>query len=121
MLPNLTSERERMEKMRQRDREAQERGKKALEKERVRRDYEELMKKLPMLQKKEHISRIGSDRPEYHMSEERLKERERERQNKLENIYSQAVPELKPKIVTLPKTKPVPQKSNQPFEIIDGM
>ncbi|XP_066143260.1 myb-like protein X [Euwallacea fornicatus] len=119
VMPNISSERERIEKMKQRDREAVERGNKALERERVRRDYEELMKQLPMLQRKEHISRIGNDRPEYHMSDERLKERAQERQNRLENAYLQAIPDLKPRIVTIPRRKPEDIESNEPFKIID--
>ncbi|KAL1513480.1 hypothetical protein ABEB36_002886 [Hypothenemus hampei] len=119
VLPKTLSETEWYETMRRRDREAEERGKRALTKERTQRDYEEMMRKLPILQRKEQISRIGSDRPEYHMSEERLKAIERERQNKLENAYAQMMPHLKPKIVTLPSRKRDVPMSNEPFEIVD--
>lgn len=106
--------------MKQRDMEAQVRGKRALEKEKAQRDYQELMKKLPILQRKEHIAQIGTDKPEYHMSEDRLKEREKQRQNRLENVYSQAIPALKPQVVTLPKRKLEMNKPDEPFEILNG-
>ncbi|CAG9769077.1 unnamed protein product [Ceutorhynchus assimilis] len=120
VVPNITSEREWHEKMKQRDLEAQIRGKRAMEKEKVQRDYEEMMKKLPILQRKRQISEIGTDKPEYHMSEERLRKRERERQNRLENAYTQAIPDLKPQIVTLPSRQHEPPMTNEPFEILDG-
>ncbi|XP_050301000.1 uncharacterized protein LOC126739385 isoform X2 [Anthonomus grandis grandis] len=116
-IPDTNSEAEWHENMKKRDKEAQMRGRKAMEKQRVQREYEELMQKLPMLQRKEHIAQIGSDKPRYHMSEERLREREKERQNRLENAYAKV---LQPKIVTLPSRKPEIPKSNEPFEIIDG-
>lgn len=56
-----------------------------------------------ILQKKERISEISKDRPEYHMSEERLKEMEKQKQNRLNNVYNDLFPNLKPAVVTLPK------------------
>ncbi|KAH1001649.1 hypothetical protein HUJ04_005637 [Dendroctonus ponderosae] len=120
VVPNVTSEVEWQEIIKQRDVDAHVRGKRALEKEKAQRDYQELMKKLPVLQRKEHIAQIGTDKPEYHMSEERLKEREKQRQNRLENAYSQAIPNLKPQIVTLPKRKLEINKPDEPFEILNG-
>ncbi|XP_023029001.2 uncharacterized protein [Leptinotarsa decemlineata] len=106
VIPDVVSEREWLEKIKQRDREAQIRGRIALNKEKVRKDYEELMRKLPLLQKKERINEIFNDKPEYHMSEERLKERERVKQNQLENAFNKMFPDLKPALVTLPKKVP---------------
>lgn len=105
VIPNLTSEAEWQQKMKQRDREAQIRGQKALEKEKIQKDYEEMLKKLPLLQKKERISQIAKDKQEYHMSEERLKERDRKKQNELDNAFSKLFPKLKPAVVTLPSKK----------------
>ncbi|XP_060518249.1 uncharacterized protein LOC132697020 [Cylas formicarius] len=117
-LPNIVSEDEWCNKVKQRDKEAQIRGKRALEKEFIRKDYEEMMKKLPLLQRKEHIAEIGKDKPEYHMSEERLIEQEKKKQLRLENAYTKALPNLKPAIITIPSTNPkIP--SNQPFEILE--
>lgn len=120
VMPNVTSEAEWHEKMRQRDMDAQVRGKRALDKKKIQKDYEEMMRKLPILQRKEHIAQIGTDKPEYHMSEERLKERERERQNRLENAYAKAIPDLKPQIVTIPSRKHEIPNRDEPFEILDG-
>lgn len=102
VIPNLTSEAELQQKMKQRDKEAQIRGQKALEKEKIQKDYDEILKKLPLLQRKERISEIAKDKPEYHMSDERLKERDRKKQNELDNAFSKLFPNLKPAIVTLP-------------------
>ncbi|KAJ8965182.1 hypothetical protein NQ314_004325 [Rhamnusium bicolor] len=105
VMPNVISEAEWYEKMKQRDKEAQMRGQRALEKERIQKDYEDIVKKLPLLQKKERICEINKDKPEHHMSEERLKERERKKQNHLDNVYNKLFPNLKPAIVTLPSKK----------------
>lgn len=114
VLPNLVSEEEMIKRMNRRDKEAQVRGKKALMAERVRRDYEEMLKKLPLLQKKEKILELKKDKQEYHMPKDRLKEVERIRQNKLENAFNEMFPNIKPAVVTLPKVNKEPEK-----EIID--
>ncbi|XP_049822284.1 nucleolar protein dao-5 isoform X3 [Aethina tumida] len=103
--PGLPTEREYREKMKQRDKEAQDRAKKALEREKVQKDYREMMQKLPLLQKQERLAKLHTDRPEYHMNEERLKELERKKQNHLENAYIKSFPNLEPKVVTLNSKK----------------
>lgn len=103
VIPDVTSEEEFQQKMKQRDREAQIRGQRALEKERIQKDYEEMLKKLPLLQKKERICEIAKDKQEYHMSEERLKERDRKKQNELDNAFTKFFPNVKPAVVTLPR------------------
>lgn len=103
VIPNIISENELLEQMKRRDKEVQIRGKKALATERVKRDYEQMLKKLPILQKKEKILELKKDKPVYHMPEERLKEIERTRQNKLENAFNKVFSNLKPAVVTLPK------------------
>ncbi|XP_018563252.1 uncharacterized protein LOC108904987 [Anoplophora glabripennis] len=102
VVPDVISEEEWQQKMKQRDRDAQIRGQKALEKERIQKDYEEMLKKLPLLQKKERICEIAKDKQEYHMSEERLKERDRKKQNELDNAFNKLFPNVKPAVVTLP-------------------
>lgn len=99
--PDMQADWKEVQRKRQRD--AQIRGKQALEKEKLQKDYEEMLKRLPLLQKKERIHEIYNDKPEYHMTDERLKEKERIKQNKLENAYNRLYPDLKPAIVTLPK------------------
>ncbi|CAH1175808.1 unnamed protein product [Phaedon cochleariae] len=116
-MPNEVSEAEWSEQIKKRDKEAQLRGKQALDKERIRKHYEEMMKKLPLLQKKERIGEIFNDKPEYHMSEERLKEKERIRQNHLENAFNKRIPNLKPVPVTLPK---VPAAREDPRMLESG-
>ncbi|CAG9862874.1 unnamed protein product [Phyllotreta striolata] len=111
LLIDPVSEDDRQELHRKRERDAQIRGKKALEKERLQKEYEEMLKKLPLLQKKERICEIRNDKPEYHMSEERLKERERAKQNHLEKVYNNLFPNIKPATVTLPKVNQ-PRKEN---------
>ncbi|KYB27244.1 uncharacterized protein LOC100142081 [Tribolium castaneum] len=101
--PNVLSEEEMYEKMRQRDREAHLRGQVALEKERIQREYRDLMKKLPVLQKQERIAEIGLDKEKYHMSGDRLEELEKRRQNRLDNAYEELLVSQKPALVTLPR------------------
>ncbi|XP_072388814.1 uncharacterized protein ana1 [Diabrotica undecimpunctata] len=103
VIPDPDMEEHWQETQRRRHREAHIRGKQALEKEKLQREYEEMVKVLPLLQKKERINEIYNDKPEYHMSDERLKEREQAKQNSLENAYNKLFPGLKPAIVTLPK------------------
>ncbi|KAF7284875.1 hypothetical protein GWI33_021451 [Rhynchophorus ferrugineus] len=120
VLPNTVSEVEWQKKIKQRDKEAQIRGRNALEKEKIQRSYEEMMKKLPILQRKENIAQIGTDKPEYHMSEQRLQERENQKQARLENVYLREIPDIKPKLVTLPSKKPNILNSEEPFHILEG-
>ncbi|KAJ3653249.1 hypothetical protein Zmor_012510 [Zophobas morio] len=103
--PNVLSEDEIREKMRQRDIEAHVRGQAALEKEKVQREYRDLLKKLPALQKQERIFEIGTDKERYHMSKDRLEDLEKRRQNRLDNAYEELFVRQKPAIVTLPKRK----------------
>ncbi|XP_057663043.1 uncharacterized protein LOC130898026 [Diorhabda carinulata] len=103
VIPDPDMQEDWKEVQRKRQKDAQIRGKQALEKEKLKKDYEEMMRRLPLLQKKERVLEIFNDKPEYHMTEERLKEKERLKQNKLENAYNKAFPNLKPAFVTLPK------------------
>ncbi|KAL3281908.1 hypothetical protein HHI36_005113 [Cryptolaemus montrouzieri] len=90
------------EKIRQRDKEALLRGQKALEREKLQREYNELMRKLPALQKLERLYGMNQDKPEYHMTEERLREQERKKQNILDNTYEKLFPDRRPPTVTIP-------------------
>lgn len=106
-----------MKKMERQDREAAERGKQAWQKEKTKRDYEDLMKKLPVLQKQENLNRISNSRPDYHMSEDRLREEEGKRQFQMENAFENAFPNLKPNLIT---TQGISQEDveNEPFRVI---
>lgn len=121
VISNSVSETEFQKTMSRRDREAEIRGRKALKKEKVHREYKELLKKLPVLQKQERINSIFSDKPEFHMSEERLKEVEEKRQNQMENAYEKLFPpEPRRAIITLPpKPKQKPDDNFLPFKTID--
>ncbi|CAH0557898.1 unnamed protein product [Brassicogethes aeneus] len=111
---NLPSDKEYYDKMKQRDQEAISRAKKALEKKKIQRDYKEIMQKLPLLQKQEKLAKLNTDRPEYHMNEERRQELERKKQNQLDNAYTNLFPNLQPKIVTLPsRSDPETQRSGR--------
>ncbi|KAJ8975850.1 hypothetical protein NQ317_017344 [Molorchus minor] len=114
VLPNVTSEAEWKQKIKQRDREARIRGQRALERERIHKDYDDMMKQLPLLLKKERIAKIGQDKPKYHMTEERLQELERERQNRLDNAYRKLFSKFKPKLVTLPVVQPPLKPGKKP-------
>jgi hypothetical protein len=103
--PNVLGEEEIREKMRQRDIEAHIRGQVALEKEKIQREYRDLLKKLPALQKQERIYEIGTDKEKYHMSKDRLEELEKKRQNRLDNAYEELFVRQKPATVTLPRRK----------------
>lgn len=100
----IDNEDEIREKMRRRDYEAHVRGQLAQERERAQREYRELLRKLPTLQKQERVGEIGLDKAKYHMSRERLEELERKRQNRLDNAYEELfVRDRKPTVVTLPR------------------
>lgn len=120
MVINYENEDEYLKKMERQDREAEERGRQALQKEKTKRDYEDMMKKLPVVQKQERLSRICSNKPEYHMSEHRLKEIEERRQFQMESAFENAFPSLKPNIITVPRTQgtsPV-EVENEPFRVV---
>lgn len=97
--------------MNKRDKDAETRGKRALEKEKIQREYKELMQKLPLLQKQERIINIFSDKQKYHMSEDRLKHTEEKRQAHMENAYEQLFPPPPRRIVTLPQQPTVPNEN----------
>ncbi|VEN44625.1 unnamed protein product [Callosobruchus maculatus] len=103
--PEQFSETDLSQKTKQSEVNAQLRGQRALEKERIQKEYEEMLKKLPLLQKQERTCEIGKDRPEYHMSEARLKEKEKLKQQKMDNAYNKLFPDLKPAVITLPRKK----------------
>uniref|UniRef100_A0A1Y1K2Z3 Uncharacterized protein n=1 Tax=Photinus pyralis TaxID=7054 RepID=A0A1Y1K2Z3_PHOPY len=108
--PSTGSEVEYVEQMYQRDRDAQVRGQKAMEKVKVRRDYKEMLDQLSKLQKKERIASISSTKPQVHMSRERFKQFERKRQNRLENAYERLFPQTQ--IVTIPPRTPTPPSTS---------
>ncbi|KAK4880312.1 hypothetical protein RN001_008458 [Aquatica leii] len=99
------SEVEFVEVMYKRDKEALVRGQRALEKVKAQQDYKEIMEQLPRLQKKERLASLSANKPEFHMSGDRLKENERKRQNRIENAYEKLFPQNQ--IITIPpKQKP---------------
>lgn len=109
-----------MKRMERQDREAEERGRMALQKEKTRRSYEEMMKKLPVVQKQERLSRLNVDnKPEYYMSEERLQEIERKKQFAMENAYESAFPGLKPSLITTKEVVHGEKTDREPFKVID--
>ncbi|XP_044750232.1 muscle M-line assembly protein unc-89 isoform X2 [Coccinella septempunctata] len=95
-----------LEKVRERDREAMIRGQKALEKERLQREYNEMMKKLPVLQKLERLYEMNEDKPEYHMTEDRLREQEKKKQSILDDTYEKLFPDRRPPPITIPVKNP---------------
>ncbi|CAH2002899.1 unnamed protein product [Acanthoscelides obtectus] len=103
IVPPEVSETDLSQKTKQSEVNAHLRGLRALEKQRIQKDYEEMLRKLPLLQKQERTCEIGKDKPEYHMSEGRLKEKERQKQQKMENAYNKLFPNLKPAVITLPR------------------
>lgn len=100
--PELRTNDDFLEKIRQRDKEAMLRGQKALEKERLQREYNEMMKKLPALQKLERLYEMNQDKPEYHMTEERLREQEKKKQSILDDTYEKLFPDRRPPAITIP-------------------
>lgn len=96
--------------MYKRDHDAEVRGKKALEKVKVHRNYQEMLKQLPLLQRQERIAAVNQDKPLYHMSDERIKEVEAKKQNRMENAYEQLFPA--PNVITLP---PVTHRKNDRY------
>lgn len=114
--PNILNEKEYFERMYQRDRDAEIRGRKALEKQRLDRDYKELMKQLPVLQKIERIASIDTNKDKYHLSEDRLMERDKRKQNQMENAYQKLLSNTTG-LVTLPKKDHNAEK--EPFKVIN--
>ena len=113
--PSIPNEKEYFERIYQRDVDAKIRGQKALEKQRLDRDYMELMKQLPVLQKIERIASIDPNKDKYHLSEDRLLERDRRRQNQMENAYQKLLSNTG--LVTLPKKDHNTEK--EPFKVIN--
>lgn len=102
----VVSEDEFRKQMGQHDIDAQLRGQVAVEKERIQKEYQDLLRKLPALQKQERVLEIGLDKEKYHMSRDRLEELERRRQNRLDNAYEELFVRQKPTVVTLPRQQP---------------
>ncbi|XP_065164924.1 LOW QUALITY PROTEIN: uncharacterized protein [Atheta coriaria] len=104
------------------------RGRKALEKENIHKDYEKLMKRLPLLQKQGRIANLNPSKDKLHMSESRKKEHEKLRQEKMERAFEKLAPTT---TITIPsissraapssrakspnKTPKTPQKSIKPI------
>nr|XP_022918960.1 uncharacterized protein LOC111427849 [Onthophagus taurus] len=101
--------------MQKRDKEAQIRGKKAYEKEKIQKDYNELIQKLPALQRQERMASLAvknGDNPAFHMSDNRLKQQELKKQCEMEGAFEK----LFPHTITL-KSKSHPDDA--PFQVID--
>lgn len=109
-----------LKRIERQDREAEERGRIALQKEKTRRSYEEMMRKLPILQKQERLSRLNIEKPEYYMSEERLKEMEKKRQLEIENAFENAFPNLKPNIITSEIVEKEPDETRGTWDVTRG-
>ncbi|KAF5277741.1 hypothetical protein FQR65_LT03721 [Abscondita terminalis] len=101
--PSVGSEAEYVDTMYKRDKDALVRGQKAMEKVRAQQDYKEMMSQLPKLQKKERLASLSTNKPEFHMSADRLKENERKRQNRMENAFEQMFPHSK--VITIPSKR----------------
>lgn len=99
-ISQTNSELELIDKSFERDQQAFLLGKKAMERVNVHKDYKEMMKQLPTLQRTERIGTISQDKPLHHMTAERAKLHEKKRQNVIENKYEVLFPE--PNTVTLP-------------------
>lgn len=110
-----------LQNINKRDKIALERGKKALEKEKIQRDYEELMQKLPVLQKQEKIASINPKKTAHHMSNDRIKEKTNKFEARIENAYEKLLPITKPPVVTLPskRQEAIEINSTTPFKTID--
>lgn len=91
-----------------RDQQAFLRGKAALEREKVHKDYKEMMQKMPRLERIEALIKKDRDRQVDHMSRERLKQHEKRKQNRIEGRYEVLFPTRK--VVTLPDVKHVIQQ-----------
>lgn len=115
VVTDYDSEDELMKKVERQDREAEERGRQAMQKEKTRKDYEDLMKKLPVVQRQEGLNRIRSSISDHHMSEERLKEMEERRQFQMESAFESAFPNLKPNIITAPSAQD--DVGEEPFRV----
>lgn len=85
-----------------RDKVAETRGQIALEKGKIMRDYDEMVKQLPLLQKQKRVTSIRPNEPNLHLSEERQKERMSLRQNQIENCYNRTANLPIPSIITIP-------------------
>lgn len=101
------------EKQFKNDRDAEIRGKKAAEKANVHKDYKQMLKQLPVLQKQERLARMAGDKPIFHMDNDRLQEHERNKQNRMENAYERNFP----KTITIPPKKHVIER--EPFKSVD--
>ncbi|KRT81706.1 hypothetical protein AMK59_5668, partial [Oryctes borbonicus] len=95
------------------DDEAEMRGKKAMNKLNVQRDYQEMMKQLPVLQKQERLATLSEDKQFFHMSDERFKEYQKNKQNVMDNVYERHFP----KTITIPPKKHVIEE--EPFKTIN--
>lgn len=106
-------------KMVQRDREAVKRGNDAWEKEKIKKDYQQLVKKLPLLRRQENLVKIGQAPQEFHISEDRRRLMDQERQNTMSNVYENAF--KKPPEITLPKIQhPRTDNTRAPYKTITG-
>ncbi|XP_017782873.1 PREDICTED: uncharacterized protein LOC108567111 [Nicrophorus vespilloides] len=99
------------EKMKyKRDHDAEQRGKLAMEKVRIHKDYEDLVHKLPVLQKQERLASMNPNRDKLHMSNDRRKIQEKQRQNKMENAFEKLVANT----ITIPPKKRSSEESFNP-------
>lgn len=123
--PSARSERtDHLAVMREQDKRAHERGVKALEKEKIQQDYRQLMEDLPVLQRQERLAAMKNHDPMYHMSDERLQDLERRRQNRIEQIFEKYYNKAKtleaPLITIRPVQKTPPSDDMRlPFKALD--
>lgn len=123
--PSARSERmEHLAVMREQDKRAHKRGVKALEKEKIQQDYRQLMEDLPVLQRQERLAAMKTHDPTYHMSDERLQDLERRRQNRIEQIFEKYYNKAKtlesPLITIRPVQKTPPSDDMRlPFKALD--
>ncbi|GLV41425.1 hypothetical protein CBL_06655 [Carabus blaptoides fortunei] len=112
------------ETMQRRDREAQCRGTKAMEKNQIQKDYKQLMEELPVLQRQERLASMRTHNPAFHLSDDRHKEMERKRQNRIENLfekYYHKCKNLETPLITLKPVQKTPpaEEMKLPFTALD--
>ncbi|GJQ81098.1 putative zinc finger protein 704 [Trypoxylus dichotomus] len=95
------------------DGDAEVRGKRAMDKLNIHRDYQEMLKQLPTLQKQERLATLSGDKQIFHMSDDRFKEYRKNKENEMDNVYERHFP----KTITIPPKKHVIEE--EPFRTIN--
>lgn len=121
VLPSDNEEVIHREKLKKQTIDAKLRGGKALEKQRIHHDYQQLMQELPVLKRQEQLSAMLKNQQKLHMSEARLLQREREKQNRMENAFEKTQTTPYTPLITLKPTKKLPPPSDikEPFKTLD--